>query len=144
MLSPARARVVGPWMRESAAGAPGSARPGRCRPGRFNGGGRTVGGVAGLADDGAEVVRSGDGLAPVWPGLGPRDWLGLGDGLGAGLVTVGVADGFGAGPLTVALADGLGDGLGAGLVTVGLADGLGDGLATVGLGDGHQCRRRCR
>ena len=136
MLSPARARVVGPWMRESAAGAPGSARPGRCRPGRFNGGGRTVGGVAGLADDGAEVVRSGDGLAPVWPGLGPRDWLGLGDGLGAGLVTVGLADGLGDGLATVGLGDGLVTvGLGDGLVTVGLADGL---------GDGHQCRRRCR
>ena len=136
MLSPARARVVGPWMRESAAGAPGSARPSRCRPGRFNGGGRTVGGVAGLADDGAEVVRSGDGLAPVWPGLGPRDWLGLGDGLGAGLVTVGLADGLGDGLATVGLGDGLVTvGLGDGLVTVGLADGL---------GDGHQCRRRCR
>jgi hypothetical protein len=50
-----------------------------------------VGGVAGLVGDGAEVVRLGDGLVPVGPGLGLRDGLGLGD----GLVTVGRGDGLG-------------------------------------------------
>jgi hypothetical protein len=130
MLSPARVRVAGPWTRENAAGAACGARPGRCRPRRFDDGGRTVGGVAGLAGDGAEVVWPGDGLVRFGMGLalGLRDGLGRGD----GLAIVGLGDA---------------------LITVGVGDGVADGHAPcpepVGNGDavdpghGHQSRRRC-
>jgi hypothetical protein len=117
MLSPACVRVAGPWTRENAAGAACGARPGRCRPGRFDDGGRTVGGGAGLAGDGDEVVRPGDGLVPVGLGLvlGLRDGLGRGDGLaivglGDALITVGVGDGVADGLITVGVEDGLADG----------------------------------
>jgi hypothetical protein len=133
MLSPACVRVVGPWIRENSAGAPCSAWLVRCGPRRFNGG-RTVGGVAGLVGEGAEVVRLGDGLVAVGPGLGLWDALGLGDGLADGL-TVGLGDGL----ATVGLGDGLGDGDG----HAPSPEPVGDGDA-VGPVHGHQWWRRCR
>jgi hypothetical protein len=141
MLGPACVRVVGgssrlSWTRENAAEAPCSARPGRCRPRRFDGGGCTVGSVAGLVGDGAETARLEDGLVPAGPGLGLRDRLGLRDGLG--------------------LEDGLGDGdgqLGGNGNEVGTGHGDSDGHSpapepagngdAVGPAHGHQCRRHC-